>query len=144
MTAGGVITTPRRGSRTAVHTVGCLALGGLLALASVVGAIVFGARHVTQVSTGRTFGVDDVPERAVAMVLGAKADGRQPSAFLAARLDLAVELYEKGTIKAVLVSGDNTALSHYETTVMRDYLVTNGVPTEQVVEDPAGYDTYES
>ncbi len=123
---------------------GYLALSGLLIAAAVVGAVVFGARHVSQVASGRMFSVEDIPARPIAMVLGAKADAGRPSTFLAARLDLAVELYEQGKIRAVLVSGDNLASSNYETTVMRDYLVDRGVPEDKVVEDPAGYDTYDS
>ena len=144
VTAGGVISTPPRGPRKALRAFGFLTLGGLVALASVVAAVFLGARHVTQVSAGRTFDVDNVPSRPIAMVLGAKADPGRASAFLAARLDLAVELYEKDTIAAVLVSGDNRAGSNHETTVMRDYLVEHGVPGDKVVQDPAGYDTYDS
>lgn len=135
---------PARGPRRAVRVLGWLVLTGLLAAAAVVGAVVFGARHVTHVSAGRIFSLDDVPARPIAMVLGAKADQGRPSAFLAARLDLAVELYERGRIRAVLVSGDNMAGSNYETTVMQDYLVDKGIPAGNVVQDPAGYDTYDS
>lgn len=144
LTAGGVIVTPPRGPRKAVRALGYVVLSGLVALAAVVGAVFFGARHVAHVSAGRTFDVDNVPALPIAMVLGARADPGRASAFLAARLDLAVELYEKGTIRAVLVSGDNLASSNHETTVMRDYLVERGVPADKVVQDPAGYDTYDS
>ncbi|MDO5735855.1 MAG: ElyC/SanA/YdcF family protein [Propionibacteriaceae bacterium] len=144
MTAGGELVAPARGPRLALRVMGYLALAGFLSMAAVVGVVALGARHVQQVSAGRTFTVDDVPARPIAMVLGAKADAGRPSAFLAARLDLAVELYEMGKIKAVLVSGDNLAGSNFETRVMRDYLVNNGVPADRVVEDPAGYDTYDS
>ena len=95
-------------------------------------------------SRGRTFDVDRIPSRPVAMVLGAQAYADRPSSFLAARLDLAVELYEKDKIRAVLVSGDNTAGSNHETTVMQNYLVQRGIPPEKVVQDPAGFDTYDS
>ncbi|MEO7587814.1 MAG: ElyC/SanA/YdcF family protein [Arachnia sp.] len=135
---------PPRGPRRALRALGYLVLTGLLAAVGLVGAIVFGARHVSHVAAGRVYSVDDVPPRAIAMVLGAKADQQRPSAFLAARLDLAVDLYEKGAIRAVLVSGDNRAESNHETTVMRDYLVAHGVPGDKVVEDPAGFDTYDS
>lgn len=123
---------------------GCLAVSGMVALGTLAGAVVFGGRHVAHVSAGRMFSVDDIPAVPIAMVLGAKAEMGQPSAFLAARLDLAVELYGRGKIRAVLVSGDNLASSNHETTVMRDYLVGKGVPADKVVEDPAGYDTYDS
>lgn len=111
---------------------------------AVVGTVAWSARHVTRVSEDRIFDVDDVEARPIAMVLGAKADAGRPSAFLAARLDLAVELYTQGTIRAVLVSGDNRASSNHETRVMRLYLEERGVPASNVVEDPAGFDTYDS
>lgn len=127
-----------------------MALGGVtltgivVGAAAVVGAIALGEQHVSRVSAGRTFAVDDIPARPIAMVLGAKAHAGRPSSFLAARLDLAVELYRRDRIRAVLVSGDNTPESNFETTVMRNYLVERGIPTAKVVEDPAGFDTYDS
>lgn len=133
-----------RGPRRRLRALGYLALTGLVAAAAVAGAIVFGARHVAQVSAGRMYSVEDIAPRPIAMVLGAQADRGRPSAFLAARLDLAVELYQRGKIEAVLVSGDNRASSNHETTVMRDYLVSHGVPADRIVEDPAGFDTYDS
>lgn len=143
-TAGGLIVTPKRIGRGAARILGYLAVSGLMAAGAVVGTVAWSARHVTQVSEGRIFNVDDIEARPIAMVLGAKADAGRPSAFLAARLDLAVELYTQGTIRAVLVSGDNRASSNHETTVMRRYLEERGVPAGRVVEDPAGFDTYDS
>lgn len=142
--AGGILSAGPRGPRRGLRALGYLALTGVVVLSSVVGAIVFGARHVAQVSAGRMFSVEDIESRPIAMVLGAKADEGRPSAFLAARLDLAVELYGMGKIRAVLVSGDNLASSNHETRVMRQYLVSKGVPADRIVEDPAGYDTYDS
>lgn len=113
-------------------------------MTSVMAAVALGERHVSRMAKGRTFDVDSIPARPIAMVLGAKADAGIPSAFLAARLDLAVELYERNKIRAVLVSGDNTAGSGHETTVMRDYLVERGIPAHKVVQDPSGFDTYDS
>lgn len=142
--AGGVVSDGPRGPRRGLRVLGCLAVTGVVVLSSVVGAIVFGARHVAQVSAGRMFSVADIEPRPIAMVLGAKADEGRPSAFLAARLDLAVELYELGKIRAVLVSGDNLEASNHETRVMREYLESRGVSAARIVEDPAGYDTYDS
>ena len=64
--------------------------------------------HLASVSAGRTHSADDVPQRGVGMVLGAKTHPDRPSAFLAARLDVAVDLFERGKVRALLVSG----LSH--------------------------------
>nr|WP_231980508.1 ElyC/SanA/YdcF family protein [Tessaracoccus coleopterorum] len=106
--------------------------------------VIASAIHLGAVSAGRTYAVADVPRRGVAMVLGAKANPGSPSAFLAARLDLAVELFEAGKVSAVLVTGDGLSRSNHETAVMRDYLVAAGVPAGRIVEDPAGFDTYDS
>ncbi|MFC7329927.1 SanA/YdcF family protein [Marinactinospora rubrisoli] len=88
---------------------------------------------------------DDVPARAVAVVLGAglRSDGR-PTRFLAERLDVAAELYGQGRVEAVLVTGDNSRRSYNETDAMRDYLVAAGLPAARVVGDYAGFSTWES
>lgn len=100
--------------------------------------------HVERASDGYLYGVDDVPDTAIAMVLGARAYPDAPSPFLAARLDLAIHLWERGAIRAVLVSGDGSAESNDEPSVMRDYLVEHGVPADRIVTDPAGFATYDS
>ncbi|WP_083936416.1 SanA/YdcF family protein [Nocardiopsis ganjiahuensis] len=86
-----------------------------------------------------------VPDRPVAIVLGAgvRSDGL-PTYLLAQRLDLAVELYEAGRVRAVLVTGDNGVEHYNETDTMRDYLVAAGVPADRVVGDHAGFSTWES
>lgn len=123
--------------RRVLWLVGAVAVLGLIPIA-------VSAVRVASLSAGRTFEPDEVPERGVAMVLGARADPGRPSAFLAARLDVAVDLYERGKVRAVLVTGDGLPRSHNEPAVMRDYLVARGVPAERIVEDPAGFDTYDS
>ncbi|RJQ74678.1 hypothetical protein D5S17_22165 [Pseudonocardiaceae bacterium YIM PH 21723] len=86
------------------------------------------------------------PRRPVALVLGAgltKPDGK-PTPFLAARLDLAVDAYRRGTVRALVVSGDNGRQDYDEPSAMRAYLVEHGVPTTSVVSDYAGFDTWDS
>lgn len=94
---------------------------------------------------GLRHSVDSVPDRPVAIVLGAgvRSDGL-PSYLLAQRLDLAVELYEAGSVEAVLVTGDNGAEHYNETDTMRDYVVEAGVPEDRVVGDHAGFSTWDS
>ena len=81
-------------------------------------------------------GVEDVPARPVALVLGAglRPDGT-PSTYLTRRLDAARELYERGTVEVVLVSGDGSREDYDEPTAMLDWLVAHGVPAERVVRD---------
>jgi vancomycin permeability regulator SanA len=86
-----------------------------------------------------------VPAAPVALVLGAQVhdDGR-PSAFLAARLEVAKRLYDEGKVKALLVSGDHSRWEYDEPGTMRAWLVAHGVPERKVVVDYAGFDTYDS
>ena len=78
--------------------------------------------------------------RPVAMVLGAglRRDGR-PSLLLARRLDVAAGLYHRGTVDAVLVTGADA-----EPAAMRAHLVAAGVPDAKIVEDAAGFRTWDS
>jgi vancomycin permeability regulator SanA len=85
-----------------------------------------------------------VPPRPVAVVLGAGVAGEHPSPFLARRLDIAAELYTRGTVRAILVSGDNSRRTYDESTVMRSYLLGKGVPQIKVATDYAGFDTWDS
>ncbi|MEV5570777.1 ElyC/SanA/YdcF family protein [Spirillospora sp. NPDC052269] len=86
----------------------------------------------------------DVPETPVALVLGAGIANGQPSPLLARRLDLAVDLYRRGKVKVLLVSGDNRVKEYDEPTTMRDYLVRAGIPKSRIVRDFAGLDTWDS
>jgi vancomycin permeability regulator SanA len=89
---------------------------------------------------GRRTTVDRAQARPVALVLGAglRTDG-WPTLLLARRLDIAADLYHRGTVDAVLVSGaDDEAAS------MRTYLLAAGVPDAKIVGDPAGFRTWDS
>lgn len=68
-------------------------------------------------------------------------DGR-PGKRLAPRLDRALELYRDGRVKAILVSGGKGAEGFEEADVMRDDLVSRGVPASDVIVDRDGYDTW--
>jgi len=120
----------------------------IVALASslTVSALIAGAGFwVHQQANDGQYTVDSVPAKPVVLVLGAQVyrDGR-PSAFLAARLDLGLQLYEAGKARAILVSGDHGQAEYNEVDPMREYLVDAGVPAEHVVGDFAGFDTRDS
>lgn len=86
----------------------------------------------------------DVPKAEVAIVLGASVAGGRPSPILAARADAAVDLYLRGKVEKILVTGDNGALSHDEVTPVRKYLLDAGVKPQDIFLDHAGFDTYSS
>jgi len=89
---------------------------------------------------GRRTTADRADARPVALVLGAglRRDGH-PSMLLARRLDIAADLYHRGTVDAVLVSG-----ADQEPVAMRRYLLAAGVPDAKIVGDDAGFRTWDS
>lgn len=125
-------------------------LGTLLVGALVIGLVGVGgpATWVQRSAAGRIHPVtqwQSVPHLPVTLVLGAGLDGRGgPSPFLAARLDVAQDLYRRGVTSVLLLSGSRRGGDHDEPAVMRDYLLARGVPAEHLVTDGEGHDTYAS
>jgi vancomycin permeability regulator SanA len=78
----------------------------------------------------------------VAVVLGSKVqrDG-SPSSGLQRRLERALELYRKGAIQAIFVSGGRGSEGFEEADVMRGILVRSGVPVDAIIVDRAGNNT---
>ncbi len=88
---------------------------------------------------------NDVPLSTAALVLGASVyQNGELSPVLAARADRAIELYRAGKVKKILVTGDNSALSHNEVNPVGNYLLKAGIPKEDIFLDHAGFDTYSS
>lgn len=114
--------------------------------ATAVVAVVAGSvAYARAASAGHLYREADVPPAPVALVLGAQVHPNgMPSAFLAARLDVARRLYAAGKVQVLLVSGDNMAIEYNEPEAMRDYLIARGVPADRIVADYAGFDTYDS
>ncbi|WP_405431806.1 vancomycin high temperature exclusion protein [Micromonospora sp. NBC_00617] len=117
----------------------------------VVGAVVLAGGTVASVSwvrgesDGHLYSEADVPAAPVALVLGTKVDADgTPSPILAARLEIAQRLFERGKVIAILVSGDNMNADYNEPEAMLRWLVDRGVPARKVVLDYAGFDTYDS
>ena len=81
----------------------------------------------------------------VALVLGSKVEmNGKPSARLQARLDHTVELYKAGYFPWVIASGGVGKEGFDEGVVMRDYLVSRGVPSDRVIIDSRGDTTFAS
>lgn len=81
----------------------------------------------------------------VALVLGTApiVHGRA-NFFYEARLDAAAELFRRGTVRALLVSGDNSRRDYDEPTDMKRDLIARGVPAERITCDYAGFSTLDS
>ncbi len=88
--------------------------------------------------------VESVPPRSVALVLGAHVSGEVPSDVLEDRLALARDLYRARKVGRVLVSGDHGQSSYDEVNAMRAWLVREGIPSDDVFMDHAGFRTLDS
>ena len=115
----------------------------LLAAGASIWAWTVSAGHIETAGEGP--GDGEAARAPVAIVLGAAvhADG-QPSPWLAHRLDVAADLYTSGRVEAILVSGDNRRAGYDEPTVMRRYLLSQGIPDQAIAVDYAGFDTYDT
>lgn len=79
------------------------------------------------------------------IVLGASVypDGT-PSGILQDRLDDGIALYFAGAAPKIIMSGDNGTESYNECWAMKQYAISQGVPSEDVFCDHAGFSTYET
>jgi vancomycin permeability regulator SanA len=119
----------------------------ILSLVLVAAVISIGPYALVQLSTSSHRHRDPAALRRapVALVLGAGVDGAgQLSWALARRVDAAVELYRRGQVQALLMSGDNSRFGYDEPSAMREAAVQAGIPRSAIVLDYAGFDTYSS
>jgi len=79
------------------------------------------------------------------IVLGAKVEGNTLSLMLKDRLDKALEIYKTNNNIKIIVSGDSQNPNIYdEVSVMRNYLIQNGVEEDSIISDNYGISTYDS
>lgn len=93
----------------------------------------------------RTFTVDTLPAKRVAIVFGAglRPDG-SAGPVLRDRVQTAVNLYQAGRVEVLLMSGDNRFVEYNEPEAMREHALRLGVPDEDIVLDYAGRRTYDT
>lgn len=95
--------------------------------------------QIITLDEANTLGVDAI------LVLGARVwDDGEPSAILKDRLRTGVSAYEAGASDRLLMSGDHGQKDYDEVNAMKDFAVEQGVPSEAVFMDHAGFSTYES
>ena len=102
----------------------------------------------------RVYGsIDDIPiedqsragSRRIAIVLGAGLTrSGEPTPALYDRVATAVDLYQRGLVNKLLLTGDNRFVNYNEPEAMRRTAVKLGVPNEDLVLDYAGRRTYDS
>lgn len=117
----------------------------LVVLAVIVVAII--NLHVKAKTSDRVYVVSTVPRDNydAALVLGCGVyNNEYPSPLLRERLDAAVELFHEGVVNKLIMSGDHGQDNYNEVAVMKKYAIDEGVPSEAIFMDHAGFSTYES
>ncbi len=86
-----------------------------------------------------SFGADAI------LVLGARVwDNGSPSGILKDRINAGVAVYEAGASDRILMSGDHGQTDYDEVNAMKNCAVDQGVTSESIFLDHAGFSTYES
>ena len=119
----------------------CLALVGVIALCSINGYVksVAKERILTVEETATLEDVDCI------IVLGCQVrDDGTLSHMLRDRLMRGLEVYHAGATPKLLMSGDHGRKEYDEVNAMKQYAIENGVPSEHVFMDHAGFSTYET
>ncbi len=85
----------------------------------------------------------EAPDAQVALIPGASVspEGVLSPIFID-RVDMAIKLYEAKKVSKILVSGDNSTESNNEVNPVRLYLISKGIPDQDIFLDHAGFDTY--
>jgi SanA protein len=117
-----------------------LILAAATAIMLIFGRLVVGHYAKTRLAT-----IDSVTPRRVAIIFGAGLwRNGTPTPVLQDRIETAADLYFSGKVEKLLMSGDNRFIYYNEPGAMREYALSLGVPTEDIVLDYAGRRTYDT
>ncbi len=88
---------------------------------------------------------ESLPVRTVGLVLGTSRNtGSGLNQFYTARIEAASDLFQRGKIRHIIVSGSNPSRYYNEPQAMKEDLLELGVPEDCITEDYAGYRTLDS
>lgn len=88
---------------------------------------------------------ESAPTSSIALVFGGgMKDATTMSDLQADRVSVGVELYKRGVVKKIMMTGDDGAYVSDEVDAMKATAFAAGVPAADVLVDPHGYRTYES
>ncbi len=119
----------------------------LVGVAAAILAVILANRWVINSSDAYIYDTWSLlPETDVGIVLGTSAftRGGKSNAHFAGRLHAAVELYQIGKIKKIIVSGANPDSTYNEPRKMWQELTRQGVPSADITMDFAGFRTLDS
>lgn len=116
----------------------------LSVFAVIIALYLVGTNLFIKLSVKKSILQDPAEEYDCILVLGAGVNGDRPSHMLQDRLDVAIDLYEKNVSSKLLMTGDHGRKNYDEVNVMKQYAIDQGIPSENVFMDHAGFSTYES
>ena len=90
--------------------------------------------------------VQKIPHRKVGLLLGTSkllVNGWE-NLYFKYRIDAATSLFKAGKIDFILISGDNGTKEYNEPEDMRQALIENGIPSDRIFLDYAGFRTFDS
>ncbi|MCL4136330.1 UNVERIFIED_CONTAM: hypothetical protein GTU68_043824 [Idotea baltica] len=109
--------------------------------------IIVANTRIVNASINKTFSTTtSVTYNKVGLILGTSKFLKNGTVnlFYQYRVDAAVELFNAGKIKFILVSGDNRSVYYDEPTDFKNDLIEKGVPSEKIFLDYAGFRTLDS
>ena len=119
----------------------CLAVFGTATLFTINGYVKVSAKDRI-LMTQKAAELEDVD---CIIILGCQVkDDGSLSHMLRDRLMRGLEVYETGAAPKLLMSGDHGREEYDEVGAMKNYAIENGVPSENVFMDHAGFSTYET
>jgi SanA protein len=115
----------------------------MLSLISIYGA----DRLVENNASGKIYdSASEIPHNKVGLLLGTSkilSSGRV-NLYYKYRINAAVELYKSGKVDFLIVSGDNSTKNYDEPSTMKEDLIKEGVPSDKIFLDYAGFRTLDS
>ena len=90
--------------------------------------------------------ITNVPEREYALVLGTGKflKNGNINQYYKSRIKASAELYKAKKVKKLILSGDNSRKDYNEPLMMKEDLITRGVPDQHIILDYAGFRTLDS
>lgn len=119
-------------------------LAGIICLTTL---LLFANFWINKNSEGAVYStIESIPTNKSGLVLGTskRVRGGGENLYFKYRIDAAVELFEAGKVKFLIVSGDNSIMEYNETRDMKKALLKRGIPEDRIVEDFAGFRTLDS
>ena len=118
----------------------------LMIVILVLSIILLGINYYVKISTRNRI-VEDYTKLSdvdCILILGAGVRNNRPSLMLQDRLAKGLELYNNSLSNKIIVSGDHGRKDYDEVNIMKDFLIENDIPSNDIFMDHAGFSTYDS